>query len=94
MHVNNTFNGITTLRAANMQEKMAQEFFAHTDFHTSAASTFLFVNRWFAIRLDWLVTIYIYLAVFSSLFLKGKYATMALRIPFNMINHVERLLAR
>ena len=53
-----------------MQPLILNEYHVHTDFHTRAASLFMFVNRWFAIRLDWMVTAYVYLTVFSCVFLK------------------------
>jgi hypothetical protein len=71
IHVNHTLNGMATIRAASMQPTIMCEFHAHTDYHTRTVSTFLFVNRWFAIRLDWLITVYIYLAVFSCILLKS-----------------------
>lgn len=51
VHVNNTLSGMTIIRAANMQEILNEEFFIHTDYHTRANSAFIYVNRWFGVRL-------------------------------------------
>jgi hypothetical protein len=49
--VNNTLSGLTTIRAANMEDKINEEYYVHTDYHTRAVTAFLFVTRWFGIRL-------------------------------------------
>ena len=51
VHVNNTLSGICAIRATNSQNKLYEEFNAHTDFHTRSVSLFASINRWFAIRL-------------------------------------------
>lgn len=51
VHVNNTMSGMSIIRAANMEEKLNEEFFVHTDYHTRANSAFMYVNRWLGIRL-------------------------------------------
>ncbi len=51
VHVNNTLTGISAIRATNSQNKLYEEFNAHTDYHTRSVSLFACINRWFAIRL-------------------------------------------
>lgn len=51
VHVNNTLSGITTIKAANIQNTLIKEFHSHTNYHTRAISVFIYVSRWFAIRL-------------------------------------------
>ncbi|CAF0703154.1 unnamed protein product [Brachionus calyciflorus] len=70
VHVNNTLSGMTIIRAANMEETLNEEFYVHTDYHTRANAAFIYVNRWLGVRLDWVATIFTYIAVFSCIFLK------------------------
>lgn len=43
--------GLTTIRTSNNVEKLNEEFFSITDYHTRAMLTFTYVNRWLAVRL-------------------------------------------
>nr|APD26522.1 ATP-binding cassette transporter subfamily C member 4 X4 protein [Brachionus koreanus] len=70
VHVNNTLSGMPIIRAANMEEKLNEEFFVHTDYHTRANSAFMYVNRWLGIRLDWVASIFTYIALFSCILMK------------------------
>nr|QNH67887.1 ATP-binding cassette transporter subfamily C member 4 X4 [Brachionus rotundiformis] len=70
VHVNNTLSGMAIIRAANMEEKLNEEFFVHTDYHTRANSAFMYVNRWLGIRLDWVASIFTYIALFSCILMK------------------------
>lgn len=56
VHLNNTLSGLVLIRAANKQEKINKEFYEIMDFHTRSVTTFLYINRWFAIRLGKLLT--------------------------------------
>lgn len=51
VHVNNTLSGLVSIKAARMDATLNKEFFVHTDYHTRAVTTFLFINRWFGSRL-------------------------------------------
>lgn len=51
VHVGNTLSGMSIIRAANMEEILKKEFFVYTDYHTRAHSGFIYLNRWFAVRL-------------------------------------------
>ena len=70
VHVNNTILGITTIRTANKAEKLCEEFYVHTNYHTRAVMAFLNVNRWLAVRLDWIATSFTYLSIFSFILFK------------------------
>nr|UOU03342.1 ATP-binding cassette subfamily C4-4-1 [Brachionus rubens] len=70
VHVNNTLSGMTIIRAANMEEILNEEFYVHTDYHTRANGAFMYVNRWLGVRLDWVATIFTYIALFSCIFMK------------------------
>nr|UOU03343.1 ATP-binding cassette subfamily C4-4-2 [Brachionus rubens] len=70
VHVNNTLSGMTIIRAANMEEILNEEFYVHTDYHTRANSAFVYVNRWLGVRLDWVATIFTFIALFSCIILR------------------------
>ncbi|CAF0703150.1 unnamed protein product [Brachionus calyciflorus] len=70
VHVNNTLSGMTIIRAANMEDILKEEFYVHTDYHSRANATFMYVNRWLGVRLDWIATIFTYIALFSCILMK------------------------
>ena len=70
VHVNNTLSGITIIKAANIKNILINEYNTHTDYHTRAISLFMYVNRWFAVRLDWIAVVFSYIVIFSCIFLK------------------------
>lgn len=70
VHVNNILSGITTIRAANMETILRKEYFAQNNYHTRAVGAFMFINRWLGVRLDWVATAFVYIAVFSCIMLK------------------------
>ena len=43
--------GLTTIRTANKNEILNNEFYVHSDYHTRAQSAFYGINRWLAVRL-------------------------------------------
>lgn len=51
VHLNNTISGIFAIRACKIEDKIYQEFNTHTDYHTRAISCYIYLTRWFAIRL-------------------------------------------
>ena len=51
MHISNTIAGIMTIRACKNENKFFEEYSQHIDYHTRSASSFININRWFAIRL-------------------------------------------
>jgi ATP-binding cassette, subfamily C (CFTR/MRP), member 4 len=70
IHINNTIGGMSTIRANRNQDILSKEFSAHSDYNTRAYAAYLYANRWFAIRLDLIYTVYTYIAVFSCILLK------------------------
>ena len=39
------------VRASKSENKFYEEYNQHVDYHTRAAAGFIYVNRWFAVRL-------------------------------------------
>jgi ATP-binding cassette subfamily C (CFTR/MRP) protein 4 len=72
VHLNNTVSGIYAIRACQIENKLFEEFNAHSDYHTRAVSAYIYITRWFGIRIEWISTIFIIVTLFSSIFLKGK----------------------
>lgn len=70
VHLNNTISGLITIRATKIQSKLFQEFNALTDYHTRAVSSYVYINRWFSCRLEWIANTFIFLTVFSSIIIK------------------------
>jgi hypothetical protein len=63
--------GITTIRAAKKEGIFASEFDAHQDYHTRAYFAYICIQRWFSIRLDLIVVIFVIFSVISSIIAKG-----------------------
>ncbi|RNA19404.1 multidrug resistance-associated 4, partial [Brachionus plicatilis] len=70
VYANTTIEGISTIRVANKEKILAQEFNVLTDYHTRACFAFFVVNRWFGLRLDFLCSLYTIITLFGSLLLK------------------------
>ena len=51
IHANNTISGMSIIRAANLDRVLTKEFYTHTDYHSRANSTFMYVNRWLSVQL-------------------------------------------
>ncbi|KAG0716160.1 Multidrug resistance-associated protein 4 [Chionoecetes opilio] len=64
-HLSTSLQGLTTIRAFEMQQKFMDDFDSHQDLHSSAWFLFLCTTRWFGICLDWLSCIYISIVTFS-----------------------------
>jgi len=71
IHANSTLTGITTIRAAKKEEIFSSEFDAHQDYHTRAYFAYICIQRWFSIRLDLIVVIFVIFSVISSIIAKG-----------------------
>jgi ATP-binding cassette subfamily C (CFTR/MRP) protein 4 len=71
IHANSTLTGITTIRAARKEKIFASEFDAHQDYHTRAYFAYICIQRWFSIRLDLIVVVFIIFSVISSIIAKG-----------------------
>ncbi|KAK3751067.1 hypothetical protein RRG08_044643 [Elysia crispata] len=61
-----TLQGLHTIRAMHMEQKLTAEFDAHQDMHTEAWFLFVTSSRWFGVRLDWLSVIFIASVVYCS----------------------------
>ena len=61
-----TLQGLHTIRAMHMEQKLTAEFDAHQDLHTEAWFLFVTSSRWFGVRLDWLSVIFIASVVYCS----------------------------
>ncbi|CAF0837577.1 unnamed protein product [Brachionus calyciflorus] len=70
VHTNTTIEGISTIRAADKSQILANEFNAHYDYHTRAYFGFFVVHRWFGLRLDLLCSVYTVITLFACIFLK------------------------
>ncbi|XP_063867034.1 ATP-binding cassette sub-family C member 4-like isoform X1 [Scylla paramamosain] len=64
-HLSTSLQGLTTIRAFEMQQTFMDEFDSHQDLHSSAWFLFLCTTRWFGICLDWLSCIYISMVTYS-----------------------------
>lgn len=71
VHANSSLAGLATIRASGNKEKFYREFETHYDSHSKAYFSFICIQRWFSIRLDFIVLIYIIFAIFSSIVAKG-----------------------
>lgn len=67
-HVSATLNGLQTIRIFRVQDVFTEEFHQHQDSHSEAWFMFLCTTRWFAIRLDWLCTLFVIFVSFSVIF--------------------------
>nr|UOU03341.1 ATP-binding cassette subfamily C4-1-2 [Brachionus rubens] len=70
VHTNTTIEGISTIRAADKQYILTNEYYAHNDYHTRAYFGFIVVHRWFGLRLDLLCSVYTIITLFACIFLK------------------------
>ena len=66
-----SLQGLATIRAASAEEFLTAEFDRLQDLHTSAWFAFISATRWFGVWLDWLVSAYVAVVVFSFLLLGG-----------------------
>ena len=66
-HVSATLNGITTIRAFNMEDKMLSEFNACLDYQVGAYLTYLYGTRWFGFRLDFTAFVFQLFSIFAPI---------------------------
>ncbi|XP_078483709.1 ATP-binding cassette sub-family C member 4 [Ciona intestinalis] len=66
-HVSNTIQGLSTVRAFNMQDKFEEEFNNRQDLHSSAWFLFITGSRWLAVRLDAICAIFIGCVAYFSI---------------------------
>ena len=66
-----SLQGLATIRSASAEQFLTAEFDRLQDVHTSAWFAFISATRWFGVWLDWLVSAYVAVVVFSFLLLGG-----------------------
>ncbi|XP_054728886.1 probable multidrug resistance-associated protein lethal(2)03659 [Anastrepha obliqua] len=69
-HTNQTFQGLTTIRALNATSHLDNEFHSHQNTNTSALFLFVSVNRAFAFWTDLICVLYILAVTFSFLIIE------------------------
>ncbi|KAK3863657.1 hypothetical protein Pcinc_030600 [Petrolisthes cinctipes] len=69
-HLSASLQGLTTIRAFQVQQSFIQDFDHHQDLHSSAWFLFLSTTRWFGICLDWISCIYIAVVTFGFMGMK------------------------
>ncbi|XP_064639147.1 ATP-binding cassette sub-family C member 4-like isoform X1 [Lineus longissimus] len=67
-HLSATLNGLHTVRAYGVEEAFITEYQKHQDQHTEAWYLFLVTTRWFAVRLDFLCSVFVSIVCFCSVF--------------------------
>ncbi len=72
VHISNTVLGIFTIRAIKLHDTLYEEFNAQTDFHTRSVASYIYLTRWFGIRLDWIAACFTTISVFSCILLRDK----------------------
>ena len=70
-HVNNTLDGLTTIRPARLGSLLEREFEDKLNVHTRCYFIDISLNRWLGLRLDWVVLVYVSLVIFSTCLMKG-----------------------
>ena len=71
IHANNTIEGLSTIRVSKCASLLTQEFHEHCDNHSRAFFAFHCCHRWFGFRLDLLCSVYTFITLFASIFLRG-----------------------
>lgn len=73
VHLNNTIAGMCTIRASQLSERViCGEFYAHVNDNTRAVTSNVAVNRWLAVRLDFVAVAFSQITIFGCILLKGK----------------------
>lgn len=67
-----TVDGLSTIRGSNMSGLLTREFHKKTDNHSRPGLSRIAAQRWFGLRVDLICFVYSVLAVFGSIFLRGK----------------------
>ena len=58
-HLSTTLQGLPVIRAFKMEENFMSTFYKYQDKQTSAWNLFLSGYRWFGLRVDWLISLYL-----------------------------------
>lgn len=70
--MNNTLDGIATIRACQNEFVLTREFNMHYDYYTKAYFCLVAVNTWLAVSLDAVVTFYTVFVVYFFIGLRGQ----------------------
>uniref|UniRef100_H2YL82 Uncharacterized protein n=1 Tax=Ciona savignyi TaxID=51511 RepID=H2YL82_CIOSA len=91
-HLSNTIQGLSTVRAFNMQDKFEEEFHCKQDLHSSAWFLFITGSRWLAFRLDAICAIFIGCVAYFSILTSSLNAVDAGGAEVeNLMTSVERI---
>jgi len=69
-HLSATLDGLTTIRSSNSVEKVTEEFYECQDHQSEAWYLFICIIRWFALRLEALLLIFVTISIFGPFIIK------------------------
>ena len=69
-HLSATLDGLTTIRSSNSVEKVTEEFFECQDHQSEAWHLFICTTRWFSLRLEALLLIFVTISIFAPFIIK------------------------
>ncbi|XP_034411084.1 multidrug resistance-associated protein 4-like isoform X1 [Cyclopterus lumpus] len=71
-HLSSSLQGLWTIRAFGAEGRFQKIFDAHQDLHSGAYFLYLTTSRWFAIRLDGICALFIFITTFGCLLFKDQ----------------------
>ena len=83
-HLSATLEGLTTIRSSNSVEKVTEEFFDCQDHQSEAWYLVISASRWFSIRLEALLVVFISFSIFAP-FIINEFSSKCL---FHIISNV------
>ena len=90
-HLSASLQGLHTIRAMHMEQKLSTEFNAHQDLHTEAWFLFLSTSRWLGIRMDILSVVFIACVVYLSVLTSDcKYISLSAALKSRLPNDRSR----
>ncbi|CAF1162569.1 unnamed protein product [Adineta ricciae] len=69
-YLSSTIQGIQVIRSYHAEQMCSREFLSHLNNNSRVHGLISVVNRWAAIRFDWITTMYIALVTFSAMFVR------------------------
>ena len=69
-HLSATLDGLTTIRSSNSVEKVTEEFCECQDHQSEAWYLFICIIRWFSLRLEALLLIFVTISIFGPFIIK------------------------
>ncbi len=85
-HLSATLQGLTVIRAFDKQHRFIQMFYQYQDHQTRTMHLFICSYRWFVVRVDWIVSIYLscsIIAVFVTPFSGKLHIILLMKTTFN-----------